>query len=320
MSLTKFPSGLSSFGIPQIGGLLNVPFVSPGAKFAQVVFVDPSRGNDGNAGDDPSIPVATFARAQALVDSGVGAMIFLAPDSYVENFVVTKDYLHIIGQMTPRYAWPDIVPASGKALYQQAAQGLILHRLRFAAPAADTDLLLIEGNGNIFDSCIFDGDAAQGNAKGLVRLKGNASDDSYTASEGLIRRCLFRGSGGQGLIFDTGASPGNGVGVTDALVEDNIFVANDQEDVATQDTGTGTYSVQKTELRRNFFQSKNKTTYVDLTTTNGGAASDQTGAINGNYFASDVITAGTTVKMVGTGFTFTGNYYTVGIKDGSGLD
>lgn len=318
--LTNFPHGLSSFGIPLVGNLLNVPFNLPHSRKSQVVFVDAEHGNDGNAGDSPSIPVASITRALALVDGGVGAMIFIAPGSYEENVVVTKDYVHLIGSMSPRYAWPDIVPTAGKALHQSAAQGLILHRLRFAAPAADTDLLLLEGNGNIITSCVFDGDATMGNAKALVRLKGNADDDSYTSSEGLIEGCLFRGSGGVGLIFDTGDAPGNGVGVTDALIKGNQFIANDQVDIATADTGTGTYSVQNTEIYRNRFMTKNKTTYIDLTTSNGGAAGDQSGAITGNYFASDVLTAGNEIKMVGTAFTFGGNFSTVGVKDGSGLD
>jgi len=70
---------------------------------------------------------------------------------------------------------------------------------------------------------------------------------------------------------------------------------------------------------QNSFEDKNKATYIDLTTTNGGAASDQTGAIEENVFASDTITT-TKIKMVGTGFTFSGNFDTVGVVDGSGLD
>lgn len=317
--LTNFPNGLSSFGSPVIGGPFNIPYSAMGAQHSQVVFVDVDSGSDGNAGDDPSIPVATIARAQALVDSGVGAMIYIATGSYEENIVITKDYIHLIGSKAPRYAWPDIVPAAGKALHQQACQGLFLHRLRFAAPAEDTDLMLIEGNGNIFDSLVLDGDAAMGNAKALIRLKGNADDDSYTASEGIIRNSLLRGSGGVGIIFDTGDAPTNGVGVTGVLIEGNWFTLNDQQDLATADTGGGVYSVQDALIRANWFATKNKAAYIDLTTSNGGAASDQTGAIQGNVFAADAIDT-TRIAMVGTGFTFGGNFSNLGVVDGTGLD
>lgn len=317
--LTNFKNGITSFGIPQMGSLLNIPYIPVGDKFAQVVFVDAENGNNGNPGDDPSIPVATITRALALVDSGVGAMIFVAPGSYEENVVVTKDYVHLIGSRSPRYAWPDIVPASGVALTQEACQGLILHRLRFAAPAEDVDLCLIEGNGNIFDSVIFDGDSTMGNAKALVRLKGNADDDSYTASEGFIRRCLFRGSGGIGLIFDTGDAPTNGVGVTGAIIEENWFTLNDQQDIATADTGGGVYSCQDILIVRNYFLTKNKTCYMDFTTSAGGAAGDQTGAIQSNIIAADAINT-TRIAMVGTGLTYGGNFSNLGVTDGTGLD
>jgi hypothetical protein len=72
-------------------------------------------------------------------------------------------------------------------------------------------------------------------------------------------------------------------------------------------------------IQRNNFQDKNKATYLDFTTANGGAASDQTGTVNQNVFASDTMTT-TKIKAVGTGFTFSGNEDTVGIFDGSGLD
>jgi hypothetical protein len=69
----------------------------------------------------------------------------------------------------------------------------------------------------------------------------------------------------------------------------------------------------------NVFVDKNKTTYIDLTTANGGAASDQKGIIVGNYFNTDAFTT-TNVKMVGTGFGFAGNRSNLGVGDGTGLD
>jgi len=276
--------------------------------------------SDSNSGKSWQDPFLTIQKAVDACVSGRGDVIKIAPGSYAENVLVDeKDYITLIGAFWSGYAKPDVVPTSGKALTVQASQGFVAKHIRFAAPAADTDLILQEGNGFIFEDCVFDGDATQGNAKALIRLKGNATDDSYTASEGVIRNSLFRASGGIGLIFDTGDAPGNGVGCTDVIVEDNIFIDNDQADIATADTGTGTYSIQRGVIRRNNFASKNKSVYIDLTTSNGGAASDQKGAITNNTFSADAITT-TEVKMVGTGFTFAGNETTVGIKDGSGLD
>src|SRR5581483_8236045 len=91
--------------------------------------------------------------------------------------------------------------------------------------------------------------------------------------------------------------------------------------VETIDQGGGVYSIKNGYIGpRNTFADKNKACYIDFTTTNGGAAADQTGTIEGNFFCCDAIVANTQVKIVGTGFTFPGNFDTVGVVDGSGLD
>jgi hypothetical protein len=315
--MTRFPHGLSSFGIPVLG---SIPLVGVPNKTGKVWFVDAVNGSDGNSGLTPEQPFATIQKAINMAGDGTGDTIFVFPGTYAENLVVNKDYLTIQAAMVSGYAKPDIVPASGIALYNQAAQGMCLRRLRFAAPAADVDLCRIEGNGFIIDDCVFDGDATQGADKALIRLKGNDTDDAFTASEGRILNSLFRGiTNGIGLIFDT-AEAVVGVGETDVLVAGCTFVGNGPSDIASKDTGPGTYSIQRSELRGNFFMTKNKTNYIDFTTENGGAAGDQNGVIQANYFAADAITAGNQVRIVGTGFTFSGNFSTVGVVDGSGLD
>jgi hypothetical protein len=312
---TAYPHGLSSYGVPVMPMSLGIPQGRGGQVW--LVNNDPAQG--GNDSNDGSVDYPLLTIQGAVDKATAGDSIGVFAGSYEENVVVNKDYLTIFGVQLPGYAKPDIVPTSGKALYNQAAQGMVLRHLRLAAPAADTDLCLVEGNGFLFDDCVFDGDAAQGNAKALIRLKGNAASDSYTASEGIIRGCLFRGSGGDGVIYDTGAAPDNGVGCTDDIIENCIFVGIDQIAIATADTGGGVYSIQRGVIRFCLFEDKNKTTYVDLTTSNGGAAGDQSGSFYGNWLASDTMTT-TVIKAVGTAWTFIGNYDTVGIFDGSGLD
>lgn len=299
---------------------LLIPLLLRSVAFNQRIpyYVDGVNGSDRRDGLSPEGALATISKALTLAQAGDTIKIF--PGTYIENVVATKDYITLEGAIEARYGWPDIAPASGLAIHSQACQGTVLRRLRCAAPAADTDLVRIEGNGFLVEHCVFDGDAAMGNAKALLRLKGNAADDSFTASEGRIRDSLFRNSGGQGIVFDTGDTPGNGVGSTDVQVTDNIFDRNDQEDIATQDTGGGVYSVQDCHILRNQFRSKAKTTYIDFTTANGGGAGDQSGEINGNTFAHEGFVAGTTVKIVGTACSFAGNFGIVGVIDGSGLD
>lgn len=314
MPMTNYPFGLSSFGIPVIGAGLSLPLQK--TLTGKVLFVDSNYGSDVGASGTIDDPLATINAALALCTSGAGDTIMVMPGTYDENVVVSKDYVTIAGCVQAGYAKPDIVPTTGVALVV-TGQGFQSFHCRYSSP--DADVVQQQGNGFLYYDCVFDGDG-QAATECLVHLLPSDTDDSLTASEGRITGCLFRGSGGIGIIFDTGLAPAVGVGCTDDLIDGNIFVGNTGIDIVTKDQGGGVYSVQKTVIRNNMFEDKNKACYIDLTTTNGGAAGDQTGTISGNYFCCDAITAGNEVKMVGTGFTFAGNYYTVGIKDGSGLD
>lgn len=315
MSTTNFPNGVqTSFVVAPglISSLGQVFFVNNGVPVKNGVVGQDGLGNNGSS---PQQPFSSVQRAVDACVSGRGDVVYVMGSSsgYAENIVVTKDFVSIIGIPSGGYARPDIVPAAGIAL-SSTAQGLVVQHMRFASLLVDC--VLHEGNGYIYNDCVFDGDGTA--AKAGVRLKGNATDDSYTASEGIIQNSLFRGCA-FGLLFDT-AEPAVGVGETDVTVTGNKFITN-TIDIATADTGPGTYSIQHGQIGPgNIFADKNKTCYIDLTTSNGGAASDQTGVINGNFFAADAITAGNEVRMVGTGFTFPGNFNTVGVKDGSGLD
>jgi hypothetical protein len=279
--------------------------------FGNVWFVDADNGDDGNSGTSASNAFATIGAA--ITAASAGDTIYVAPGSYDENVVVDKDYITLIGGFLSGYARPDIVPAAGKALSVEAAQGFVGQHLRFVS--VDDDCVLNEGNGFWFQDCVFDGDGNAATDCGL-RLKGNADDDSFTASEGIVESCLFRGSGGFGIGLDTGDAPTNGVGCTDNVIRDCRFYGNTAEDIMALDTGGGVYAAQNLLIERCNFASKNKTTYIDVQT---NLAAANSGAMQGNWFAADALTT-TEVKMVGSGFTFGGNFSNVGVVDGTGLD
>ena len=313
-SVTNFPFGVSSFGVVlpgSTGGPLSVPLPN-----GQSWFVDANNGSDGNNGGSAGEAFRTIGRALQYAGDGTGDTIYVAPGEYNETILVTKDYITIVGMVQAGYAKPDWGPAnSAECPCKAIGQGFQARHIRFFADGGD--VFQQAGNGFFINDCVFDGD---GTASKGVRLIPTAyptsADTSHTASEGVITGCLFRGCA-VGLIFDTAAAP-LGVGSTDNVISNNRFQANTL-DIATADSGSGTYSLKTTDFIGNYFVDKNKATYVDLTTTNGGAASDQTGTFAMNGFASDTMTT-TKVKAVGTGFTFMGNYDTVGIFDGSGLD
>ena len=57
MSLTNFPNGITSFGVPVIPG--GIPF----GRNSKAFFVDPVAGLDGNRGTDLSKPLKTLSKA-----------------------------------------------------------------------------------------------------------------------------------------------------------------------------------------------------------------------------------------------------------------
>lgn len=73
MTLTNFPNGITSFGIPVLG---NVPF----GKDSVAWFVDPANGSDGNDGKSPTSAFSTLYRAQWAAVSGRNDVVFLLAD------------------------------------------------------------------------------------------------------------------------------------------------------------------------------------------------------------------------------------------------
>lgn len=317
MSVTRFPNGVSSFGMPVFGAGLNIP-----PYRGTVWYVDSERGS-GTAGSKELATPGTSING-AIDAASPGDIILIYPGSYREDVVVDKDYITLLGA-AQGYGRPDLRASTAGAatLHVDNAQGFVAIGIRFDSIdslGAAGHVVRQEGNGYLYQDCVFDGRSSDNASSVLLRLQGDADDDSYTASEGRIVGCLFRGAAGRALAFDTGAAPGNGVGCTHVEVKGNRFMDNTGVDIVTLDTGGGTYSVQDTLIEGNWFMSaKNKATWIDFTTANGGAAGDQDGVIAGNYFADDNLDT-TAVAMVGTGFVFVGNFDTVGVQDGSGLD
>jgi hypothetical protein len=64
MTLTNFPNGVSSFGVPMIGGIGGLPLT--GTWY----FVNPASGSDGNDGLSPESPLATLYQAHNLMTAG----------------------------------------------------------------------------------------------------------------------------------------------------------------------------------------------------------------------------------------------------------
>lgn len=183
-------------------------------------FVDAVNGSDLQGGQSWNTAVATITRALALVESGRCDRIYVAPGTYAENVVVTKDGVEIIGFCPGGYDRPDVVGVAGIPLSVHA-QGFVCQHIRFASPGA-FHAVVQQGNGFLYSDCVFDGDGLDG-----LNLLPDLDDDSFTASEGKVVGCLHRGATGAGLRF-TNPGPGveGGVGPTDVEVRRCRFYDN----------------------------------------------------------------------------------------------
>jgi hypothetical protein len=94
MGLTNYPNGISSFGIPVMGGG-GIP-ATPGKVF----FVDYTKGADGNKGTDPSKPFKTVSKAYSMTTSNNDDVICLmgnASHVVTEMLTVSKSRVHFVG-------------------------------------------------------------------------------------------------------------------------------------------------------------------------------------------------------------------------------
>jgi hypothetical protein len=195
MSLTNFPNGITSFGIPIIGS------PSP-SVYGNYWFVDTVNGADGNHGKSPTKPFSTMNAALNHVQTS--DVIFVRGDIREEltgsNLVFD---VTIIGYGNrPHHAdVPGTGYHPGAAVWRPPA-----------TPTAATPLLTVRGRGWKFINLLFDCpvDAA------AVVLSRNASSgtDEYDASHAQFIGCRFD-SGLQGIE--------NSGGVFNVLIEDCNF-------------------------------------------------------------------------------------------------
>jgi len=188
MGYTNFPNGITSFGIPVLGGM-------PISTFGKHWFVDTINGLDGNKGTSADRPFKTMAKAISL--AGTSDVIFFRGDVREEitgsNLVFD---LTIVGCGTrPHHA---DLPATG---YHTGAAA-------WRPPAVEsgtTPLLTVRGRGWRFINILFDApsDAA------AVKLETNAltGTSEYSAGHAHFVGCRFDGgltgiedAGGAGFV------------------------------------------------------------------------------------------------------------------------
>jgi hypothetical protein len=312
MPFTNFPNGLTSFGIPLLGGgQLSIP-----NRPNQIFFVDQT-GAFSTTGNQ------SFTAIQDAINAcsdDAGATVFVFPGSYDENLVIPAglNYLSLIGAQIPGYARPDIVPSTGIALSNAASQGLVLQHLRFAG--TDADVVVQRGNGFLFDDCVFDGDAGMAATEAALRLVPSDTDDSFSASEGIIQRSLFRGTSvGAGIIMQHAIAAGGGEGTSDNQILGCRFYDNGVDllsAVAASGGGAGIYL--RLLCAGNFFMQNGAAyVYANLSAGVAGDLAANSGLFCNNWFADDALIAAQFNIAGQPKVFFSGNYAAPGLVDGS---
>lgn len=163
MSITHFPNGVSSFGVPMF----------PGGMVTQgnVFFVKPYSGNDANDGKSPANALKTMARALALCTANQNDTVYLFAESNSASATTdyqsatldwNKDMCHIIGVCAPTpYSQRSRIGftstyVTASNLFTLSADACIIANVSLFAGVADanpTGCLQVTGDKNYFYNC-----------------------------------------------------------------------------------------------------------------------------------------------------------------------
>lgn len=212
-SLTAFPNGISSFGVPVLGSGPTIP-VTTGKYF----YVHHT-GSAGNAGTSPLRPISSITRALTKCVSNRGDVIILMPGHTEAVTAASGINLNVNGVYIVGLGWglnrPTInFTTAATATIAVAANNLVLDNIQFVAGFADI----------------------------VAPLTIGAADDV------VVRRCLFRASAADLNflhVFDTGT--------TDASCDGLTFVDNEwfEVDAATLAFGLVDCAIDRLNISRN---------------------------------------------------------------------
>lgn len=146
MPLTRFPFGVSSWGMPVLPGPVVVPNIIPSKTSSPgVFFVNGDYGSDGNSGLTPNAPLKNLDTAYNLCYGGMNEIIYVLGGTAAVSFstkiasagaglVWAKNYTHCIGLAAP-------VQVGQRARITNGASTLLL-----------TPLIEVRGNGCLFQN------------------------------------------------------------------------------------------------------------------------------------------------------------------------
>jgi len=222
MGLTHFPHGVSSFGVPVMGGGNLIPQTT-----GDYFFVDDS-GSNSNEGTDPDHPVATLDTAIGLCTADHGDVIILMPGHAESATAIAADVagVTVVG-LGSGEAMPTITGTTAAAdLIDVTADSFVMKNVSLVGGASGTTALVdisADGDYAVFEGCRFTSGAAA--PVDMITLATGADHLSFI-------NCDFIGSGSEldncilcegyvaymnirGCYFDTTAS----AGVDEAIIQ-----------------------------------------------------------------------------------------------------
>ena len=178
MGLTRFPHGVSSFGMPVFGSGLTIE----AAKNTEIFFVSKG-GSDGSDGKSPDTATLTVQAAVDKCSHDKGSYVLVGEGVFSEQVTITKRAIHLIGMgpsrtkiaagtMATKGAYLTYPVIAVQPIFKSATMG-----------GVEIANLTVDGGGGY--GGIYLGDGANGD--------GNASNSE-------IHDCVIDGSNREGLV------------------------------------------------------------------------------------------------------------------------
>jgi len=175
MGLTRFPHGISSYGVPVLGG-------SSGALLTGTAFfVHSGTGSNGNDGLSPQNPFSTLTYALAQCTASKGDVVYLMPghaESNATTITISKIGVSIIGLGSGTLR-PTITVTGAVVGLTVSAASVTIDNLIFPAPGIDsvTADIAIGAAACTVRNCQFIGSVGALNKVNFITLAA-AADDS----------------------------------------------------------------------------------------------------------------------------------------------